>query len=148
MYKAHADRRDGYMLDIKDFDSRKEFEQWYHSEKWSGSHPFEILFHFQSIGITLFPPYNKEQKYILNVSQDDYIPYFLKMLESLIDTNTPFIAWKLNDILDYICGETDFTVNQGGDRDLSYYGDKFDKKKYFKHIKWDKLRFLKHAKNP
>ena len=142
MYKAYADRRDGGMLDIKDLNSRQEFKDWYNSSKWSGSHPFEILYGFNSIGITLFPPYRQEKMYALNVSNDWFSGFFLKMIEGLIKNNVPFTAWRFNDILDYMCGETYFTVNQGSERDLTYYGYKSDKTEYLKHIIWDKLKFL------
>lgn len=147
MYKSHADLRNGGMLDIKDVNSRQEFKDWYNSDEWSGSHPFEILSGSSSIGISLFPPYLSEKmKYGIKVSTDSFSGYYLKMVEELIKNNIPFTAWRLNDILDYMSGETYFGVNQGSQRYITYFDDKSDKKKYFKHIIWDKLKFLNRGR--
>ncbi|OQX79318.1 MAG: hypothetical protein B6D56_07300 [Candidatus Omnitrophica bacterium 4484_70.1] len=61
MYKKFADGRDGGMLSIKNWASKKEFLNWYKNRRKIGSHPFEIVFSWHRHGIYLYPPssYNK-----------------------------------------------------------------------------------------
>ena len=144
MYRRWADRRDGGMLAIKNRKSKRAFLNWYESGKWMGSHPFEIVFSWHRHGIHLYPPSsNNSWRYSLRVTNYAYTEDFIKMVKALINSKIPFLAQNLEEILDYLTGETYFTVNNYSDNSFSYVPSREHKKAYFKHIEWDKLKILK-----
>lgn len=147
MYKRFADGRDGGMLSIKNWESRREFLNWYKDDKWSGSHPFEIIFSWHRHGIHLYPPssYNS-WRYSLRVTNYSYAEDYIKMVRILIKRKVPFIAYNLEEVLDYLRGETYFTVNTYSDNPFSYIPCQEYKKNYFKYIEWDNPKILKWEK--
>lgn len=144
MYKSWADNRGGGMLSIKDWNSKEEYSNWCRSGKWAGSHPFEIVYSWHDHGIHLYPPssYNS-WKYSLKVTNYAYAKVFVKMAEALIKDNVPFIAQNLEEVLDYLLGETYFTVNDYSGNFFFYAPCREYKQKYFKHIEWDELKILR-----
>jgi len=143
MYKRWADGRDGGMLSIKDWDSKKEFSEWYHSGKSAGSHPFEIVFSWHKHGIHLYPPNDSSPCYSLRVTNYAYAWDFLKMVDALIKMHIPFNVWELEDVLDFLAGDTYFTVNRMTDHHFTYIPSKEYKEKYFPYIEWDEIKVVK-----
>lgn len=143
MYRSWADKRDGGMLSIDNWSSKKEFANWYESKRWEGSHPFEIVFSWQGHGIHLYPPLSSSPKYLLRVTNYSYAGYFVRMAKALIKNKIPFIAQDIEKVLSYLAGKTFFTVNTYSDNSFFYTPSRDYKKKYFKHIEWDELKILK-----
>lgn len=143
MYKKWADGRDGGMLSIKDWDNKKEFSQWYHSGEHAGSHPFEIVFSWHEHGIHLYPPGEQSHCYNLRVTNYAYAWDFLQMVDQLIKNEIPFNTGKLEDILDFLVGDTYFTVNEMSEHHFSYVLSREYKQKYFSHIEWDDIKVVK-----
>lgn len=133
MYKKWADGRDGGMLSIKNWDSKKEFRDWQKSGKWAGSHPFEIVFSWHRHGIHLYPPDTYSSYYSLYVTNYAYVWDFIKMI-------IPFQTKDLNDVLDYLTGDSYFSVNSYDDHFFHYIPSREYKKLYFNHIKWDEIK--------
>lgn len=143
MYKKWADGRDGGMLSIKDWNSKNEFYQWYHSGEQAGAHPFEIVFSWHRHGIHLYPPDDSMPYYILRVTNYAYAEDFLKMVENLIKMQIPFETRKINDVLDFLAGDTYFSVNKKDEHNFMYELSKEYKQKYFPHIEWDDIKVVK-----
>jgi hypothetical protein len=140
MYRKGADGRDGGMLAITDHDSRKEFSMWLQGGEHKGSHPFEIVFSWHRHGIHLYPPSHPSPHYTLTVTNYAYAPDFIEMVKSLIHAEIPFRADELDRVLDFLSGETDFTVNGYGEHNFSYLPSREYKEKYFAHIEWDSIK--------
>lgn len=143
MYKRWGDGRDGGMLSIKDWDSKKEFSEWYHSGEHAGSHPFEIVFSWHDHGIHLYPPNEQSHYYNLRVTNYTYAWDFLEMVNTLIKMEISFNAGKLGDVLDYLVGDTYFTVNRMDEHHFRYILSRECKQKYFPHIEWDEIKVVK-----
>lgn len=143
MYKRWGDGRDGGMLSIKDWDSKTEFSQWYHSGQHAGSHPFEIVFSWHEHGIHLYPPNEQSPYYNLRVTNYNYAWKFLEMLIQLIKNEIPFNTGKLEDVLNFLAGDTYFTVNMMGGHHFRYILSREYKQKYFPHIEWDEIKVVK-----
>ena len=142
MYKKWADGRHDGMLDIKNKDSKEEFSNWQKNHS-HGGHPFEIVFSWKQHGIHLYPPYNENPFYGLRVTNYSYAEIFIKMLRALIKNKVPFGAEQINEILDYLTGETYFKVNEYDNLRFIYIPSKEYKDKYFKYIEWDEPNILK-----
>lgn len=142
MYKKWADGRDGGMLSIKDWDSKKEFSKWYHSGEYAGSHPFEIVFSWHDHGIHLYPPNEQSCYYNLRVTNYTYAWDFLEMVNTLIKMEIPFSAGKLDDVLDYLAGDTYFTVNRMDEHHFRYIYSREYRQKYFPHIEWEDIKVV------
>lgn len=143
MYKKWADGRDGGMLSIKDWNSKKEFSEWYHSGEHAGSHPFEIVFSWHEHGIHLYPPNDSSPCYALRVTNYAYAYDLLKMISTLIKMQIPFEVGKLEIVLDFLAGETYFTVNEIDEHHFIYMPSKEYEQKYFPHIEWDEIKVVK-----
>ncbi len=143
MYKKWADGRDGGMLSIKDWSNRKEFLEWYNSGEYAGSHPFEIVFSWHQHGIHLYPPNEQSPYYNLRVTNYNYAWYFLEMVNILIEKEIPFNAGELDDVLNFLVGDTYFTVNRMEEHHFQYIYSREYKKKYFPHIEWDEIKVVK-----
>ena len=140
MYNKLADGRDCGMLKIKDKNSKAAFRYWVNSESNCGGHPFEIVFSMIDHGIHLFPPSSDRPHFVLRVSNYLYAPYFLIMVKALIGNRVPFEAYQLENVLDYLSGESYYTVNAHGKHNIAYYSGE---RRLFKHIEWDKPNMLK-----
>lgn len=143
MYKKWGDGRHGGMLAIKDFDNKKEFSEWYNSGEHIGSHPFEIVFSWHRHGIHLYPPNNSRRYYSLIVTNYAYAWDFIEMVNALIKMQIPFEASELETVLNYLAGDTYFTVNSAGENDFRYTPSRKHKQKYFYDIEWDDLKVVK-----
>ncbi len=143
MYKKWADGRDGGMLSINDWDSKKEFSEWYHSGEYAGSHPFEIVFSWHEHGIHLYPPDEQSPYYNLRVTNYTYAWDFLEMINTLIKKEIPFSAGKLEDVLNFLAGDTYFTVNKMEEHFFRYIQSREYKQKYFPYIEWDEIKVVK-----
>lgn len=146
MYKKWADGRDNEMLSIKNGDSRKEFAEWFGAKARAGGHPFEIVFSWRGHGIHLYPPCSSSPLYRLSVTNYAYAPEFVKMAVALIKNKIPSEANELKKVLEYLAGETYFTVNDYSEHNFSYYPSAEYKKKYFPHIVWDPIKTVKWKK--
>lgn len=147
MYKKWADGRDGGMLSIKKKNSRKEFTNWLESGASAGAHPFEIIFSWHRHGIHLYPPSKEANFYTPTLTNYAYAPKFIKIIETLSKLQIPFRAKELEKALDYLTGESYFTVNEHDEHCFFYMPSKEHKKKYFKHIEWDEIKALKWKKS-
>ena len=125
------------MLDIKDAKNPEEFAEWYHSGKWSGCHPFEIVYSSHSHGIHLYPPDGPERVYGLRVTNYAYALDFVEMAEGLMKRGVAFEARDFEQVLAYLCGETYFGVNDDSEHSIHYIPCAEDKKNYFRHVRWD-----------
>lgn len=143
MYKKWADGRDGGMLSIKDWDSKKEFSEWYHSGEHAGSHPFEIVFSWHEHGIHLYPPNEQSRCYNLIVTHYAYAWDFIEMLIQLIKIEIPFNTEKLEDVLNFLAGDTYFTVNKMDEHHFRYVLSREYRQKYFSLIEWDDIKVVK-----
>lgn len=143
MYKRWADGRDGEMLSIKDWDSKKEFSEWHHSGGYMGGHPFEIVFSWHRHGIHLYPPNEQSPYYNLRVTNYAYAQSFLEMVDALIKNDIPFSVGKLEDVLDFLAGDTYFTVNVMEEHHFRYILSREYKQKYFPYIEWDEIKAVK-----
>ena len=142
MYKKWADGRDGEMLSIKDWNSKEEFSEWYNSGKRAG-HPFEIVFSWHRHGIHLYPPNDLSYHYDLRVSNYAYAWDFLKMVDGLIKLQIPFGVGKLDDVTDFLAGDTYFIVNKHSEHCFIYESSREYKQKYFPHVEWDEIKVVK-----
>jgi hypothetical protein len=140
MYLAWADGRACGMIEIKDKDSKQAFSRWLSSAWTCGGHPFEIVRGHSGLGIHLVPPSPYKSHYVLKVSSNEYGWYYLDMARALIQNKITFEAFPLDRILDYLSGESYFTVNTYSEHYISYaYRDR----KLFRHIEWDDPGMLK-----
>ncbi len=147
MYKKWADGRDGEMLSIKDWDSKKEFFEWYNSGIYAGSHPFEIVFSWHDHGIHLYPPNDSSPYYTIRVTNYAYAWDFLKMVEAMIRMQIPFVSDDLDDVFNFLTGETYFTVNRRDEHHFMYEPSKINKKNYFPYIEWDEIQIVRWRNN-
>lgn len=140
MYRKWADGRDCGMLKIKDRKSKEAFRHWLISESNCGGHPFEIVFSWHEHGIHLLPPSSQHPYFILRVTNYMYAMPFLEMVKALIRDRIPFIAHKLESVLDYLSGESYFTVNTYGQHNIDYFPGE---RRLLKYTEWDKPNMLK-----
>lgn len=140
MYRKWADGRDYGMLEIKNKKSKEIFSRWFNNKSHCGGHPFEIVFSWHDHGIHLIPPYPDNPYFTLRVTDYMYVTPFLEMVKSLIRNRIPFKAHELKKVLDYLSGESYFTVNAYDIHNIFYT---HDSRKLFKHIKWDDPKMLK-----
>lgn len=143
MYKKLADGRDCGMLNLKNKDSKKAYSYWLKHKSHCGGHPFEIVFSWHSHGIRLYPPYSDLPYYSLRVTNYAYALDFIKMIKVLIKKEIPFQAKDLKDVVNYLAGETYFSVNKYDEHLFHYIPSKEYKKLYFYHIEWDKIEVPK-----
>lgn len=143
MYKKWADGRDGGMFSIKDWDSKTEFSQWYYNGQHIGSHPFEIVFSWHEHGIHLYPPNGSSPYYGLVVTNYGHAKDFLKMLCILIKRQVPFQVGRLEDVIDFLTGDTYFAVNKIDGYSFIYIPSREYKQKYFPYIEWDEIKVVK-----
>jgi len=52
----------------------------------------------------------------------------------------PFRVDELKNVLDYLAGETYFTVNDYEEHNFWYMPTREYKKTFFRHIEWDKIK--------
>jgi hypothetical protein len=140
MYKSWADGRDCGMLEIKNKRSKKDFSHWLDYKSRCGGHPFEIVYSQAGHGIHLLPPYTENPHYVLKVTDYSYAMRFLEMCKVLIRTGIPFKAHKLEAVLDYLSGQSYFTVNAYAEHDISY-GPGY--RNLLRHIIWDEPKIVK-----
>jgi hypothetical protein len=140
MYRKWANGRDCGMLGIKNKKSRKDFSHWLDNKSNCGGHPFEIVFSWHGHGIHLFPPYMEKPYFTLSVTNYMYAMPFIEMVKTLTRNRIPFKAHELERVLDYLSGESYFTVNAYAEHYIFYdMGDR----KLSKHIEWDEPKILK-----
>ena len=143
-YEYLADFRHGGMLNIKDPNSAEQFNKWL-SNIPAGSHPFEIVAGFGLVGISLVPPmlaeYSSGEKYfVISAGSLVYYKTYLAMLKALMHEKVPVIAPQLEEILEYLTGESYFLVNRYGSEGVSY---RDVQPEYFAYIEWDPLEVVK-----
>ena len=131
------------MLEIKDKKSKRAYAYWLKHESHCGGHPFEIIFSWHAHGIHLYPPEvrsREEPCYILSVTNYAYARDFIKMVKALIKKEIPFQARDLEEVVNYLSGETYFRVNEFSEHMLHYIPSQEYKRLYFRHIEWDELK--------
>lgn len=155
MYERWADVRHGGMLELKNPNSVEEYGEWLHGRTWEGSHPFEIFPGYSQLGIHLMPPKRLEEipwnpdmanVYVLSLSATSHAETYVKAANALMEHNISFIAPNLAEMLQYLAGESMFTVNSYSGNKLLYSDTREEKRKYFKHIEWDGLKIVKLVK--
>jgi hypothetical protein len=110
------------------------------AEAHCGGHPFEIVFSWHRHGIHLFPPYPDNTYFTLRVTNYIYALAFLEMIRALIRRGVTFVSYELKDVLDYLSGESYFTVNAHAEHFIFYPSED---RRLLKHIEWDKLHMVK-----
>lgn len=143
MYRKWADGRDCGMLEIKDRKSTKEFNNWMVTKSHFGGHPYEIKFSWHGHGIHLIPPDHDRPYYTLRVTDYSYAKSFIEMVKALIRSKKPFKAHDLERVLDYLSGESYFTVNTY-DKHFLFYSS--EDRKLLKHIEWDEPKVVRWKK--
>ncbi|MFP3289273.1 MAG: hypothetical protein RXO35_02475 [Candidatus Micrarchaeota archaeon] len=143
-YEYLADFRHGGMLNIKDPNSAEQFNKWL-SNIPAGSHPFEIVAGLGLVGLSLVPPmlaeYLSGEKYfVISAGSPVYYKTYLAMLKALMHEKVPVIAPQLEEILEYLTGESYFLVNRYGSEGVSY---RDVQPEYFAYIEWDPLEVVK-----
>ena len=141
MYKRWADGRDEGMLSLNQ-NSKNDFNKWLRNRSHAG-HPFEIVFSWREHGIHLYPPELSRQYFSLDVTNYAYVGAYLKMLKELIKNMIAFKTGELNEVLEYLTGESYFAVNEYDKHFFFYIPSKEHKKKYFKKIEWDAIKIPK-----
>lgn len=139
MYRKWADGRDCGMLEIKDRKSKEDFSKWLVMKSHCGGHPFEIKFSWHGHGIHLIPPDNDRPYFTLRVTDYSYTKPFIEMVKALIKNRMPFKAHDLEGVLNYLAGESYFTVNAYDKHFILY--DPGDRK-LVKHIEWDEPKVV------
>lgn len=139
MYKKWADGRDCGMFEIKGRESKDDFSNWLVTKSHCGGHPFEIKFSWHGHGIHLIPPDQDRPYFILRVTDYSYAKPFLEMIKALIKNRIPFEAHNLESVLDYLSGDSYFTVNAYDKHFILY--DPGDRK-LVKHIEWDEPKVV------
>jgi hypothetical protein len=144
-YKSRADGRHGGMLEIKDADSEEEWEKWRRGERWLGSHPWEIVFSWSNHGVLLHPPheFDESRRFKILVSNYAYAEDYLKMVKGLIKAKIAFEAPVLEEVLEYLKGETYHSVNKWSKNCIFYVDTREERKKYFDKIEWDEIKLSK-----
>ena len=144
-YKNYADFRDGGMLDLnKNQYSKKAFKDWYYSNKWGGSHPFEIISGYNSYILLLYPPTKESTKYQISLNMDYKIYYskYLHLAKMLIEEKIPFTAYRLDQVAKYLSGDMIIPVNKnkGNSIEFPYFYNENKDNELFKNIRWEKLK--------
>lgn len=137
MYKRWADGRDCGMLKIKNKTSERAFTYWLKHKSHCGGHPFEIVFSWFEHGIRLYPPSKEQPWFLLCVTNYAYAKKYIKMAEALIKNSIPFKALGIEDVLNYLAGETYFRVNEYAKHFIFYTPELKSIRKY---IKWDPIK--------
>jgi len=140
MYKKLADGRDCGMLEIRDRKSKDVFGYWLKTESGCGGHPFEIKFSWHGHGIHLFPPQQERHYFLLRVTDYMYAGVFIEIVKALVQNNVAFKAHELDDVLEYLCGESYFTVNAHSEHNIDYDNSY---RKILRNIEWDQPGMLK-----
>lgn len=140
MYRKWADGRDCGMLEIQNKNSKAEFEHWLDTKSHCGGHPFEIIYSWHGHGIHLIPPDRHKPCFALRVTDYTYARSFIEMIKALIEKGLPFEAHNLEMVLDYLSGDSYFTVNAYSKHFILY--DSRDRK-LFRHIDWDEVKMVK-----
>ena len=142
MYRRLADGRDCGMLELEDNKSEKVFGSWARFSSGCGGHPFEIIFSMHGHGIDLFPPglYEDRSYYVLRVTNYAYATPFIEMVKALIRNRVPFRAHRLEEVLDYMSGDSYFGVNTHAEHGISYFSEY---RKILKHIEWDEPEMVR-----
>lgn len=143
MYWKWADGRDCGMLEIKDRESREDFGHWLTTRAHCGGHPFEIKFSWHGHGIHLIPPDQNRAYYTLRVTDYSYAKSFIEMVKALIKNGIPFEAHDLESVLDYLVGDSYFSVN-AYDKHFLFYSS--EDRKLIKHIEWDDPKVVRWKK--
>jgi hypothetical protein len=126
-------------VSIKNKKSKKDFSHWLDTEAHCGGHPFEIVFSWFGHGIHLFPPDLNNPYFTLRVTNYMYALAFLEMVKEFIKNRIPFKAHKLEGVLDYLSGESCFTVNAYDEHYIFY---SYEDRKLLRHIEWDEPNIL------
>ncbi len=140
MYKRWADGRDCGMLEIKDKKSKRAYAYWLKHKSHCGGHPFEIIFSWHEHGIHLYPSDTERPYYMLEVTNYAYAKDFIEMVNALIKQEIPFQAGGLEEVVNYLSGETYFRVNEFSEHMFHYIPSQEYKRLYFRHIEWDELK--------
>ncbi len=142
-YKKYADFRDGGMLSLK-MRRKEKFEDWYHSDRWKGSHPFEIISGYSSYVLLLYPPLKESPQYwvSLNMDQKSYYTKYLNLAKALIKEKIPFRAAGLDYVAKYVEGDMIVPVNRDEANSVSfpYFGDIEKDSELSKNILWERLK--------
>ena len=153
LYERHSDMRHGGMLEIKDPDSVRQYSRWLNGNDWEGSHPFEIVAGYSTLGIHLRPPsssqcrnsFRFDRMFILSSGSDfTFASTYVDMTKALMKENVSFKSPDLSKSLEFLRGEVEFTVNNYSELYIDYTGARWQRR-ILPHIKWDELEVLKRA---
>jgi hypothetical protein len=138
-YKKRADSRHGGLLDLPSKDP-KAFAEWFHSRRWTGAHPWEIVFGHPH-GIMLSPHFDENHKlwsYALWVDSLGWYATAARMAIALGDSRVPLTFHDHQKVLDALKG-IDF-VDIGPDLDAVHYDELKEKRQdSLRFIEWDEI---------
>jgi hypothetical protein len=136
-----ADGRHGGLLDLP-MDDTQAFKQWYHSGRWSGSHPWEIVFGHPH-GIMLAPHHNEQGddwQYALWVDSLGWYLSAALMALALAARQVPFELHRSEKLLAALKGEDDVEVGPFlGFEGISLEELKETSPDAISHICWDPI---------
>lgn len=140
MYRRWADGRDCGMLRIRNKRSTRAFMYWLRHKSHCGGHPFEIVFSWFRHGIHLYPPCKEHPYFLLYVTNYGYAKDYIKMVKALIKSKVAFRANDLENVLNYLAGETYFRVNKYAEHHIFYSSELKNIRKY---IEWNPIKLPK-----
>lgn len=142
-YKRRADGRHGGLLDLSPGDP-KEFEQWYHSGRWSGCHPWEIVFGHPH-GIML-APHDEDGRwhFILRVDSLGWYRTAALMAIAVAEKGVPFEFRKGREVIDAMRGVDMVEVGPFWGM-VSFDELREERPDALEHIRWDPIRRIDKA---
>lgn len=113
-YKARADGRHGGLMELPPDDAAA-FSGWYHSGRWAGTHPWEIVFGHPH-GILISPRQESEGtqwSYRLSVSSEGWYATAARMALALVAADVPFEFFDSRRVTSALAGVDEVEVGPG-----------------------------------
>jgi len=110
-YKKRADGRHGGLLDLPP-DDAKAFSEWFNSRRWTGTHPWEIVFGYPH-GIMISPRYHEQSSswsYVLWVGSLVWYATATRMAIALDGRRIPFEFIRWEDVVAALRGADEVDV--------------------------------------
>lgn len=113
-YEARADGRGGGLMELPPDDAAA-FSGWYHSGRWAGTHPWEIVFgHPHGILITPYQDSGRMQwSYRLSVSSEGWYATAARMALALVAAEVPFEFFNWSKVTGALAGVDEVEVGPG-----------------------------------
>ncbi len=138
-YRKKADGRHGGLLDLPAVEARA-FAEWFHSRRWSGSHPWEIVFgHPHGIMISPKPDEARDRwSFALWVDSMGWYAPAARMAMALGERQIPVEVLNHQAVLDALKGVDEVEV--GPDLYMVHFDDlKNNRPDALRSIRWDPI---------